>query len=192
MNLRRGLLTAGLAFPVVYAVNLIAAVLRDPGYSLARQLPSELGGPHGAHPLIFNLGLIAAGLLGMAGGAGVTLGLRRAGAAGLLSALAGASMLLAAASFVFAGLFPLPHPLHHGFNIALAGALTPLLAALALWTRERRLALAFLAAFLLPFVLFAAGSALASGRDSGLWTLAIGLSMMASMAALCGVLRAKA
>lgn len=153
---RRILLTFGIAAPVMAILTVALAMSAYPGFDNARQYLSELGGANASMPLIFNGGVLLAGL--MAGAAGVGLGLA-------LMAVTGRRTpgVLTAACFVLAGiglaascLIPWPDPLHAKvLNLALGIQIAPLLLLWGLSARRDvpRLKLFLMAVFVIMAVL---------------------------------------
>ena len=127
-----------------------------PDFDNARQYLSELGGANAAMPLIFNGGVLLAGV--MAGAAGVGLGLA-------LMAITGHRIagVLTAVCFVLAGiglaascLIPWPDPMHAKvLNLALGIQIAPLLLLWGLSARRDmpRLKLFLMAVFVIMAVL---------------------------------------
>src|SRR5262249_50424166 len=152
----------------IYFAALLVAGLLYPGYRHFSQVPSILGTSEAPFSEIYNVGMVATALIGLFGA------LRKLGSSLLLSLLTGASLGLFAVSVAMSGLFPLPNPLHHGFNLVLAGLLTPLFGSLALGNRSRtRMARRIvLAGFATSVVLLAINLGLggvATARNIGLW-----------------------
>ncbi len=189
MDRQRALLTAGVAAPVTYLVPYAVAALLNPGFSLTRDAPSALGETGAPNAWIFNLGLVATGLAGVLAATGLYAGLRpRTGGPWLAGATAAATALFSL-SLLMAGLFPLPDPLHYGFNASLAGLLVPLFGALTFWRAKGRrdiilalsLAFALLAAF--------AGEVVADGLSrhppSGFRFLAMAAVMLSAICGMC-------
>jgi hypothetical membrane protein len=93
----RGLLRAGIAAPVVFAVAVVVAGHFEPGYSHTSQFVSELGAVGAAHPKLFAFGaLFVPGLLTVAFALGMYLLVRPHPwlvASSVLAALAGLGRL---------------------------------------------------------------------------------------------------
>jgi hypothetical membrane protein len=187
MRLARVLLSGGVAVPIIYFANLIIAEVRTPEVDPWTQLPSYLGVAGLAWAPVYNAGLISAGAATMLGAIGLILGLRAIGANSVLSVCAGATMLVAGAAMAMAGLFPLPHPLHYGFNLRPIGALTPLFTALALGAardagRDRAI---ILAGFFAIVVMTVAITEFGTRETVGVWTRAFALVAFSTIAYVC-------
>jgi hypothetical membrane protein len=131
----RVLLKAGVAMPVIYIATVVVSALLFPGFALLERMPSDLGGPAAPYPTLYNVGMMLTGAAGGLGALGLLVAfgkVRRDWLLWGLGGLAGLSLLAASVGLAMAGIFPLPNPLHYGFGLSLAGALTPLLGALAL------------------------------------------------------------
>ena len=179
--IQRALLWAGVALPFAYFVNLFGTALAWQGFDHGAAMPSELG--TAASPLagVFNLGLVASGLLGIAGAVGLWLVWRTWSAA-----LLGLCLALPALSLIVAAAYPLPSPHHLAFNIVLAGLLIPPLSALTLWRADRRWALILLGVVLIEIALIGLQVAGARSADNlGWFVRALGLILFGSSAVVC-------
>lgn len=134
-------LAAGVALPFIYFANLFGFGWLTPGFDQASQMPSELGIAGLPFAGLFNAGLIAVGVALLLAGIGLAIGLRKIGTHWVLAELTSLSVGLPGYAMVMAGLIPLPDPLHYGFNVAVAGALTPLLGGFAVGAGAARLVL---------------------------------------------------
>jgi hypothetical protein len=182
----RYLLACGVAVPFVYFANLFVAGWMTPGFDHGAQLPSELGlaGLPFAGP--FNAGLIAVGVALLLGAFGLAGGLRRIGAHWILAELTSLSIGLAGFAMTMAGLVPLPHPLHYGFNVLVAGAFAPLLGAAAAGAGRARVVLfAAFAAIIGILVLTRLAGGLVEPSNVGWWVRGLGFIAFSSMAYLC-------
>jgi hypothetical membrane protein len=135
-RLQSVLLRAALCVPVLYYLTLIVASLLYPGYSHVTQYASELGSATARVPWVFNTGIVTAGVLGVAGGAGYFLALRRV-AHPALALLTGLCVSLFGLAFIFGGLFPMPDPRHGGYGTGMAVHLAPLFLVAAVWKARR-------------------------------------------------------
>jgi hypothetical membrane protein len=184
------LLASGAAFPVLYFATLVLAGIFYPGYDFRAQVPSELGMAKAPNPAIFNIGMLVTAIAAAAGAAGLFLGLRRLRTGILLSLLTSVSLGLFAVSMAMAGLFPLPNPLHHGFNLVLAGVLTPFFGVLALGREKGTglvrgvLVMAFLAGTALLIVNLGAGG-IVTGANAGLWLRVMAVVCFPNIGLLC-------
>jgi hypothetical membrane protein len=190
MKLARALLAAGVAVPIIYFTNLIVAEVRTPEVDPWSQLPSDLGVAGLAWAGVFNAGLVAVGAAAVLSGIGLFLGLRAIGANSVLRACAGATMLVAGVVMAMAGLFPLPDPLHYGFNMLPVGMLTPLFVALALGSAKdagRERAIIFIGFVAIVALVIATGSikGLVTPDNVGLWTRGLGLVAFSTIAYAC-------
>lgn len=191
----RTLLRCGIAAPILYFATVIATSLTWPGYSHVTQYVSELGSAEAPYPWLFNAGIVATGLAGLLGSAGVGRRLAAEGrpwsgwAAGLALAAWGIGM-------VFGGLYPMPDPRHNGYGLVMGVTLLPPLLALALRGRagrETRLFLAawFVATVALLAVLFGAGG-LVTRANLGLWQRGLALAMIPGIGIACALLLRRA
>ncbi len=130
------LLRAAVCVPVLYYATLLLASLLYPGYSHVTQYASELGSAGARWPWVFNAGIVTAGVLAIAGGAGYFLALRCI-AHPALAALTGLCVAVFGVAFVFGGLFPMPDPRHGGFGTGMAVHAAPIFLAAAVWKARR-------------------------------------------------------
>jgi hypothetical membrane protein/surface polysaccharide O-acyltransferase-like enzyme len=121
------LLRLGVAAPVFAAAAVIAATLAYPNFNHARQYLSELGGATAPLPLIFNLGVFAAGLMAALAGIGFGHAVQRLTGARVASALVAVVFVLAGYGLVSSAIYPWPDPRHLAINLALGIQLAPLL-----------------------------------------------------------------
>jgi hypothetical membrane protein len=154
--MRTVLLAAGIAIPFLYFANLFGIAAMTPGFDHGSQLPSDLGSEETARAVrqtlqcthcagsvvAFNIGLIAVGVCALLASAGLWLGLRASGANPILALLTALSVACLGIAMVMAGAFPLPNPLHYGFNIIAGMLLTGLFGAFVLKGAARWIALA--------------------------------------------------
>ncbi|MGA0605202.1 acyltransferase family protein [Phenylobacterium sp. VNQ135] len=123
----QALLKVGIAAPIFAASAVLAATLAYPGFNHARQYLSELGGATAPQPLIFNLGVLAAGLMAGLAGIGFGLAIQRLTGARYAGALVAIVFLLAGYGLMAAAIYPWPDPRHLAINLALGIQLAPLL-----------------------------------------------------------------
>lgn len=123
----RALLRLGVAAPVFAAAAVAAATLAYPDFNHARQYLSELGGATAPQPMIFNLGVLTAGLMAGLAGIGFGLAIQRLTGARIAGALVAIVFILAGYGLVAAAIFPWPDPRHLAINLALGIQLAPLL-----------------------------------------------------------------
>ena len=156
----RALLIGLILLPILYFGMQLLLAPFYPGYSLLRDPASELGSDRSPVALWFNLLAVAGGLFGIGGACGAWRALKVAGS-GLLQALL-LPMILAtvAAGSVWAGIFPMPHPLHPMNPATPAMLIMPFAALIYAWWAAalrplRVLSLVNLVAFLiiLPFMM---------------------------------------
>jgi hypothetical membrane protein len=190
MKSARLLLAAGVAIPSVYFTNLIVAEIRTPEVDPWSQLPSDLGVAGLAWAGVFNAGLVAVGAAAALGAIGLLLGLRAIGANVVLSACSGATMFVAGVVMAMAGLFPLPDPLHYGFNLLPVGMLTPLFVALALGAargagRDRAIIFAGFVAIVALVIATGSIKGLVTRETVGLWSRGLGLVAFSTIAYAC-------
>ncbi|MCR5872744.1 DUF998 domain-containing protein [Phenylobacterium sp. J426] len=113
--------------PVFAAAAVAAATLAYPDFNHARQYLSELGGATAPQPMIFNLGVLTAGLMAGLAGIGFGLAIQRLTGARIAGALVAIVFILAGYGLVAAAIFPWPDPRHLAINLALGIQLAPLL-----------------------------------------------------------------
>jgi glucans biosynthesis protein C len=152
---RRRLLACGVAAPILALASTLAAMAAYPGFNPARQYLSELGGASAGHPLIFNAGVFAAGLLAALAGCGFALAIIALTGARLVAGLTAVVFVLAGVGLAQAAIYPWPDPRHLAINLALGIQLAPLLL---LWGLRSSRELPRLKAFLV--MVFAAMAAL--------------------------------
>jgi glucan biosynthesis protein C len=123
------------AAPILAIGSTLMAMAADPGFNLARQYISELGGASARAPLIFNSGVFVAGM--MAGLAGVGFGLAVTALTGarITGGLTAAVFILSGAGLIQSALHPWPDPRHLAINLALGIQLAPLFLLWGLWSR---------------------------------------------------------
>lgn len=187
----RTLLKLGIAVPIVYFATLLVASLTWPGYSHVTQYASELGSAAAPYPWIFNVGIVATGIAGLAGSLGVARTLAAEGRR-TSGALAGVALAAWSVGMLFGGVFPMPNPLHNGFGLVLALPLVPPLLAVALRGRAGRglrlfLLAWFVATAALLAVMFGAG-ALVTRANVGLWQRALAVAMIPGIGVACAAL----
>jgi len=123
----RRLLACGMAAPLLALAATLAAMAAYPGFNPARQYLSELGGASAQHPLIFNLGVLAAGIMAALAGGGFGLALAVLANARLAALATALLFALAGEGLAQAAIFPWPDPRHLAINLALGIQLAPLL-----------------------------------------------------------------
>jgi hypothetical membrane protein len=133
---RRILLAIGMGAPLFALAAVIAGALAYPGFDHARQYLSELGGAKSPVPLIFNGGVLAAGVGAAAAGIGFGLAVLALSGARIAAAVTALSFVLAGVGLVMASLFPWPDPRHAFVNLGLGIQIAPVLLIWALWRVE--------------------------------------------------------
>lgn len=183
--MRTFLLAAGVAIPFVYFATLFGVGALTPGFDHGSQLPSELGRYGMANAALFNAGLIAVGVCGLLASLGLWLGLRARGTNAILTLLIALTVASLGVSMVMAGAFPLPNPLHYGFNIIVGMLLTGLFAVFALKSAGRWIALIGFLAGLGALALNAGVGGIATETNIG-WIIRLqALVAMATIAFVC-------
>jgi hypothetical membrane protein len=157
---RRTLLIGLVLLPIFYFGMQLLLAPAYPGYSLLRDPTSELGSDRSPVALWFNLLAVVGGALGMAGAWGALYALRDAGGSLVQALILPAIVAVVAAGSIWAGVFPMPHPLHPMNPATPAMLITPLAALIYAWWAAplrplRRLLSVNLVAFLviLPFMM---------------------------------------
>lgn len=151
---RRGLLTVGVAAPVMAFLVVVLAIAAYPGFDNATQYLSELGGATAPWPIIFNLGVFAAGIMAALAGVGFGLAIHALCRAPLAAAAVGLAFILAGAGLALSTLWPWPDPRHMIVNLGLGIQLAPVLL---LWGLAPRADLPRLKLFLAVTFLLMAG-----------------------------------
>lgn len=123
----RPLLRCGVAAPLLAFAATLAAMAAYPGFDPARQYLSELGGASARHPLIFNAGVMVAGVMAGFAGGGFGLTILALSGARVAATLTAALFALAGYGLTQAAIFPWPDPRHLAINLALGIQLAPLL-----------------------------------------------------------------
>jgi hypothetical membrane protein len=196
------LLRIGALGPLVLYGAIVAFGFMSPGYNHMTQAVSELGQDGASTAKLFNYGLMAAGGAMVLGGLGLLLGLRKLGGGLLMPVLAAVAVGLYGASFIQAGMHPMPDPMHDAYYLIYAGVAAPLLAFLAMGDRSELsgaktlAALSFLAgAAVLAITMNVGGFNLVHPSDVGLWErgllVATTLWMLSAFLAIPGALAAK-
>jgi hypothetical membrane protein len=176
-------LFAGILVPIFYFGNLLVASLFYPGYSHITQYASELGGPAAPYPLIFNLGVIATGMICIEAGVGFYLALNRLTGSVLLSLMLALCLAAFGLSFIMGGLFPIPDERHGGFGLGFAIHAAPFLLATALWKHKPLRGLTYfllangLLALALVVIMMGVGE-LVTRANVGLWQRFYALAIM--------------
>lgn len=132
----RLLLAFGVAAPIVAFGSTLLAMSADPGFNLARQYISELGGASARAPLLFNGGVFVAGMMAGLAGIGFGLAITVLTRARITGALTAAVFILSGAGLIQSALHPWPDPRHLAINFALGIQLAPLFLLWALWPRR--------------------------------------------------------
>lgn len=179
--MRIPLLLAGVVGPLIYVAFALAGHWLAPGYDPAVRMVSELGLADMPSAVVFNSGLIAAGVLTVLAALGLSLESAKRGAP-VSGALAGLAVAVFGASIAVGGFFPLPDERHLAWGAGFAVQAAPLLTLIALRKTDGLaalkvfLAVAFVAVNGLLAVLFGVGD-LVDGSNVGLWQRAYGLAM---------------
>lgn len=152
----------GIAVPVLYfGVQLISAPF-FPEYSFADHAASLLGSKLSTLPVVFNLGAVLTGSVGVVASFGFLRALQKIGAPWFFAWLACILLLLMAAGTIWAGVFPMPDPRHGANPFGVAFFAVPFLLPMALWrlSDSRALRIYFVVNVLLFGVLFSYKSGL--------------------------------
>jgi glucan biosynthesis protein C len=170
------LLRLGALGPLAFYAAIAVGGFMTPGYNHMTQQVSELGQAGAPAATLFNYGMMAAGGAIIVGGLGFFLGMRKLGVGAVMPLLTAVAIGLFGASFVIAGLHPMPSALHGAYHLGYAGIAAPLLAFLSLGDRSevsgaKTLAVvSFLAGgVLLALLMNVGGLNLVKAADAGLW-----------------------
>lgn len=125
------LLLGAVLLPVLYFGVQAALAPTFPGYSFLTDATSLLGSDRSPYAGVFNAVAMLCGVCGVAGAAGLFVTLRAERCPLALNVLIVVAVLLAAAGCFWAGVFPLPDPLHGANPSAPALIALPVLLAVA-------------------------------------------------------------
>ncbi len=132
--MQRFSLWCGLFVPVVYfGVQLIAAPFY-PDYSFLVNSASQLGSDASTFPALLNGGAILSGVLGLVSAYGIGAGLKASGANRWFALISAACTVSVGAAAIWAGLYPMPDPLHNPGAIGIGMFLGPLAMLAAFWS----------------------------------------------------------
>ncbi|MBS0334468.1 MAG: DUF998 domain-containing protein [Proteobacteria bacterium] len=106
-----------------------------PGFNPARQYLSELGGASAGHPLVFNAGVFAAGVMAALAGCGFGLAISTLARARLVGLLVAIVFVLAGWGLTQSAIYHWPDKRHLAINLALGIQLAPALLLWGLWPR---------------------------------------------------------
>jgi hypothetical membrane protein len=129
----KNLLWCAIAVPFWYFGLQVLTAPFYPGYDFIRLAASDLGSPGSSAPLVFNVGAVLLGLITLLGAFGLGRGLNSVRVSSILVWLVCGAVILTGLGSVWAGIFPLPHPLHAANPSAPALILMPFLMAGACW-----------------------------------------------------------
>lgn len=136
--LTRSALRAGIAIPFIYYGIQLVAALFNPGYSFVRQAASELGSDLSRHAEIFNLGIMAQGVLTLAVALAFFRALLPLRTHPLLAVLTSLALAVNGVQTLWAGYFPMPDPRHGGHPaFIIAMILLPFLLTFSMWKHTR-------------------------------------------------------
>ena len=133
INSEQIFLGMGITAWIIYLLNLFVLAALTPWYSHMRHQVSDLGRLQAPHHQIFNSVIILIGLLYLPTGLGFFYAVKRITGKKLLAVLIGISVALISVGAFFAGFYPLPDPLHNGYNIMIIQLFIPLLLVWAFW-----------------------------------------------------------
>ena len=131
--MKRNLLWAGVAVPVIYYATLLLAPLTWPEYSHVRNYASELGSASAPYPFLFNVPTMLGGFLAIVGAIAMCLALREITGRNKLAALFGFFMACWGVGMVMGGMFPMPDERHGSYGIILGGYIAPIFLMAAIW-----------------------------------------------------------
>ena len=123
----RALLACGVAAPILALAATLGSMAANPAFNLARQYLSELGGPAATAPLVFNGGLLAAGVMAALAGGGFGLAIIALTNARVAAGLTAVLFILAGWGLTQAAIYHWPDKRHLAVNLALGIQLAPLL-----------------------------------------------------------------
>ncbi len=152
---RRILLAIGVASPIFALLSVLVAALAFPHFNHARQYISVLGSALAPHPIIFNAGVLIAGIGAGLAGVGFGFGLVGVGGGRVPAVITALCFALAAVGLVVSSLYHWPDPRHLFVNLGLGIQIAPLALVWGLWRVEemRGLKRFLIAVFVLMAVL---------------------------------------
>lgn len=149
-------LWCGVLVPLVYFGAQLVAAPFYPDYSFLVNSASQLGSDASTFPALLNGGAILSGVLGLLSAYGIGTGLRASGAKPLFAWLCAACGVSVGAAAIWAGLHPMPDPLHNPGAIGIGMFIGPLALLAAFWTvRDGRAMRGYLWLTLLMFAALA-------------------------------------
>jgi hypothetical membrane protein len=160
--------------PLLMIADVWLAQRLYPGFNPGSQFISELGATAAPHPLVFNIGMVIAGVAGIFAGHGFDQVLEAAGGRRTVSAFAGLWIAMTGLGAAFAGLFHWPDEMHRACGIGLAIQLAPVFTGWALWgvPGHKRLAVfswVWGVGLLIVLMLLTGVWNIRTGYDVGLW-----------------------
>jgi hypothetical membrane protein len=132
-QLRAAGLWLGAASPFLYTAAQVLAAPLYPRYDWKAQLASELGTVGMASSGVFNAAIVLSGFATAGSSVGFKLALERLTASTVVPWLVAASLVSSGFASVWAGLHPLPSPMHNPSYWGAGTIAFPLLLAAALW-----------------------------------------------------------
>jgi len=126
----------GITVPFLYFGMQVLALPFFPHYSILSMDASTLGSRGSAAPGIFNIGAVLTGVITLLAAPGFYRALIRQQTSSLLAWLTSIAIGMSGLSSVWAGLFPLPSPLHSANPFMPGLFLLPTALAAALWHHE--------------------------------------------------------
>jgi hypothetical membrane protein len=123
----------GIAFWLIYLLNLIVLGAISPGYSHMRHQVSHLGTVDFPYHYIFNTVIILSGLLLIPTGMGFYYSVKRIAGRKVLAFVIGILVGISSIGCFFAGFYPLPDPRHGGYGIGTILFLAPPFLTWAFW-----------------------------------------------------------
>jgi hypothetical protein len=172
--MRKVLLTAIIAIPVLYYFALFVGAATYPGYSHVTRYASELGAAEAPYPWLFNDSIMIVGLCAILGGFGLAGALRELSGRQFWAIAAGLALATWGVSMVLAGWFPMPDDRHGGYGLGFAGPPVPLFTRFALGAVPRSsgirifLAIIFIGSMLLFAIMMGVGG-LVTSANVGIW-----------------------
>lgn len=121
----RSLLVVGVVAPALALASVLLAVALYPDFNHARQYLSELGGETARYPVVFNVGVLIAGVLTGVAGLGFGLAIRLLTGSIVSAVLVSVLFVVAAVGLVMSSLYPWPDPRHLAINLGLGIQLAP-------------------------------------------------------------------
>lgn len=129
-------LRAGAVSWIIYLLTFFVIAAMTPGYSHIADIISELGRNEVPYHEILNAVTILYGFLILLSGLGLFYSVKRFTGKNSLAIIIGILVAVFGTSIIFAGLFPMPDPLHNGYGMGTVQFVIPIFLAVAFWKTD--------------------------------------------------------